>query len=320
MRIHWSICLFLAATIFVSLLWFGAKNQDFTIKPSEQAITNAVNDWKKKHPSLPPRQRALPTPQLVKIKKTTVKPTPPIIPEIPAGNLDTIPQLEHFREHRNFATASFIQLAIELERKGKLSHALLAWERAIDSTDATPKQAQQARKAIIALRKTQPIWNIDSEDNFDTIIHIHIPIEHKAATSALLGQLSEDLKEASSYQIAPQVLIKTTPQRDGFPTPPIRIWLSSTAKDAKETPQLTLRLSEEEAPLEDQLYMAIYRSISGQLKQNTKFMPPAAISTTDSPRDSLTTHLTRLHWKALKEALENRPPAVIIIEESSNQE
>ena len=319
MRIPWYIVVLTATAVFGCVLWIGARNKDFTIKPDDKAVEQSVNHWKLKHPPLPPRARALPSPQPV--EQTKAIPEQTITPKIPLGQLETQPNLQHFRQHHDFATESFIQLAIELESMGKLSHALLAWERIIDSTDTNAGQALQARKAISALRLTQPIWNADSEDNFSLILHINTPVEHKAQASALLGQLSDDIREASSHQVAPQVLIKTTAQRDGYPSPPIRVWLSSTDKQAKETPQLTLHLKEDEAPLDEQLYMAIYRSISGQLQQSSELMPPATLSATETPRESLTTNLTRLHWQELCQSLhveqEQAPPAVIIIEESS---
>ncbi|MEO1856180.1 MAG: hypothetical protein ABGY95_02285 [Rubritalea sp.] len=322
MRIPWYLVTLMAIATFGSVLWLGARSKDFTTPPDNKAVAKSVSEWKRKHPPLPARERALPSP--LPVESVKKKPEKPAIPQIPLGQLATTPSLKHFREHHEFGTESFIQLAIQLEARQKLAHALLAWERVIDSSDPNEGQSQQARQAITALRTTLPIWNTDSEGNFDLILHIHTPTEHKSQTSALLAQLSNDIREASSYQVAPQVLIKTVPQRDGYPSPPIRVWLSSTGKEPKETPQLTLHLNEGEAPLDEQLYMAIYRSIAGQLQNNSELMPPATLSAKETPRQSLTTNLTRLHWKELCQSLhvkqEKAPPAVIIIEESSDRE
>jgi len=316
MRIPWYLVVLLATAVFGCGLWLGARHKDYTIAPDDQAILQSVSEWKRKHPSLPPRERALPSPQPV--EKTKARPEKISAPQIPLGQLETMPGLERFREHRDYGTDSFIQLAIQLESSGQLDHALLAWERVIDSTDTNAEQSLQARKAITALRSAQSIWNIDSEDNFDIILHINTPAEHKTQISALLGQVSDDIRDASSHQVAPQVLLKVTPQRDGYPSPPIRVWFSSTDKEAKETPQLTLQFNENEAPLDELLYMAIYRSISGQLQQSSDLMPPATLSTAETPRESLTTNLTRLHWKELCQSLhaeqEKAPRAVIITE------
>ena len=328
MRIPWYLVALIATAVFGGGLWFGARNTDFTVAPDDRAVAESVKRWKKKHPPRTPQERAslpLPSTQPITVikdqTKGTVIPQIPQIPLIPLGNLDSIPSLEHYREHGDCEAPSFIQLATQLESSGNLNHAMLAWERVFDTTDSNAEQSLQARTAISALRSTQPIWNTDTEDNFDLILHIHSPAEHKTQISALLGQLSDDIRDASSHQVAPQTLIKTTPQRDGYPSPPIRVWLSSTGEETKETPQLTLQLNEGEAPLDEQLYMAIYRSISGQLQQSADLMPPAALSTSETPRESLTTNLTRLHWKKLCESLhveqKQAPPAVIIIEESN---
>ncbi|PQJ29132.1 hypothetical protein [Rubritalea profundi] len=319
MRIPWYLVVLIATAVFGCALWLGVRHKDFIIAPDDQAIAQSVSEWKRKHPSLPQRKRALPSPKPA--TKTKAPPEKLSAPQIPLGQLETFPSLEHFREHRDYGTHSYIQLAIRLESSGKLDHALLAWERVIDSSDTNAAQSLQASKAITKLQVAQPIWNTDPENNFDLILHINTPTEHKTQISALLGQLSDDIRDASSYQVAPQILLKTTPQRDGYPSPPIRVWLSSTGKQAKETPQLTLHFNEGEAPLGEQLYMAIYRSISGQLQQSSELMPPATLSATETPRESLTTNLTRLHWKELCKSLhveqEKVPRAVIIIEERS---
>ncbi|MFC4991226.1 hypothetical protein [Rubritalea tangerina] len=321
MRIHWSISSILAICVFGSVLWFGAKNHDFTTPPTESEITHSLDNWKKKHPSLPPRKHPIPPPKEIS-PKTPSTPTPKKPPRIPLGDLDTRPSLDHFHQHRDFSAQSFTQLAIELESRGKIEHALLAWERVIDTTDATASESKKARQAIASLHSALPIWNADSTTNFDTVFHIHTPEPLKAEASALISQLTEEIKNSSSFLIAPQVLIKTSPQRDGFPPPPLRIWLSATGDSPKETPQLTIRLTEGDAPLSEQLYMAIYRSIAGQLQQDGTLMPPASISTEDSPQTALTTYLTRLHWKRLVETLTTEtspsPPAVIIIEENTD--
>jgi hypothetical protein len=316
MRTPWYIVVLLATAVFGGVLWLGVRHKDHTSAPSDQAIAQSVSEWRRKHPSLPPRERALPSPQPV--EKIKAEPENLSAPQIPLGQLETMPGLEYFREHRDYGTDSFIQLATQLESSGRIDHALLAWERVIDSTDTNAEQSLKARKAITALRSAQTVWINNSDDHFNLVLHVNTPTEHKTQISALLGQISDDIRDASSHQIAPQVLLKIIPQRDGYPSPPIRVWFSSIGKQAKETPQLTLHLNEDEAPLDELLYMSIYRSISGQLQQSSELMPPATLSATETPRASLTTNLTRLHWKEFCHSLhveqEKIPRAVIIAE------
>lgn len=326
MRIPWYIATPLAVAVFCSVLWIGARTKDFNLPPSDQDVTESVASWKIKHPPLPPRQRVLPAPPEMEVE-TTPAPAPKATPTIEPGNLSSKPPLDWLIEHRALGAASYIDLAVQLNSDGKLSHSLLAWERVIDSSDTNEAQAATAHKAITLLRESLPIWNSDSSDNFDLIIHINTPEQWKAQISSALGALSESIQHSSSFIVAPQILLKTIPSREGFPSPPVRIWLSSTGTPQKETPQLTFRIKdtslEKSIPLEEQLHLAIYRSISGQFQQIKDIEPPADITQADSAKVALSSYMTRLHWQKLCDSLfieEPKPAAAIIIEEGSDQE
>ena len=323
MRIPWYFAALLSLAVFCTVLWLGARKKDFITAPSDQEVSESLRQWKIKHPALPPRERALPIAEPVKAG-ASAEPTP----AIPHGNLINQPALDHYSEHRDLATsASYIQLATQLQSKGANTHALLAWERAIDTTDATPQQTAQTHTAILQLRKSLPAWNVDSSQNFDMVLNIHTPESWKAPVSGLLGELSGDIASAASLIVAPQVLIKGIKQRDGFPPPPVRIWLSSTGKEGKMTPLFTFHPKAEDTAtaqsIKEQLYMAIFRTISAQLDSVEGIMPPAAITPQDSSSVALTTHLTRLHWKKLTNSLAleiKKPRAAIIIEEDPKEE
>ncbi|MGJ8673188.1 hypothetical protein [Rubritalea sp.] len=322
MRIPLYICLPLAISLFGGLLWFGAHDTDFTTEPSDAEITSQLSEWKAKHPTLPPRQF---TTAVAPRIENSQKPAPTKeYPTIPDGELTISPGLDHYSELNDLPTESYQKLAIELETKAKLQHSLLAWERSIDHCDND--HPTKAHKAITQLRQALPIWNTDSEQSFPLAIHIHTPEAHLEAIEKLREPVTQTLLDSSSYIIRPELEISSAEHRPGFPAPPIRIWLSSTGPETKQTPQLTFRFKPEDDvfSLEEQLYLAIYRSISGQFLQISNIQPPAPLSTQDSAKSALGTYLTRRHWKMLSDSLfvenEPPPPAVIIIEEESDQE
>lgn len=326
MHIPWYIATPLSAAVFCIVLWIGARTKDFTSQPNDQDTTESVANWRIKHPPLPPRQRALPITQAPVIDAKPA-PAPKATPAIEPGDLNSNPSLDSYIEHRALGAASYIDLAIQLESEQKINHALLAWERVIDSCDADENESISARKAIALLRAALPVWNSDSDANFDLVIHINTPEQWSEQISAAIQPVSEAIQESSSYIAAPQLLLKTTPSREGFPAPPIRIWLSSTGTPQKETPQLTFRIKdtslEKSIPVEEQLLLAIYRSISGHFQQIDDITAPADISKADSAKTALSTYMTRLHWKKLCDSLfvdQPKPAAAIIIEEGSEQE
>ncbi|MFC5051611.1 hypothetical protein ACFPK9_13480 [Rubritalea spongiae] len=322
MRIPLYICIPLALALFGGVLWYGAHDMDFTIEPSDTEIAQALHQWQAKHPPLPPREF---TPA-----NTIPKQAPPAAnshpetPTIPHGDLSSVPSLDNYTDISGFSSDSFQQLAIELEAKGKLQHSLLAWERSIDHCNN--EHPNKAHKAISQLRSALPIWNPDSEQAFPLAIHIHAPEAQAASIETLRDALSQTLLESSSYIITPQIQLTSVTPRAGFPEPPIRIWLSSTDPEPKLTPQLTFRFKPEEDffSLEEQLYLAIYRSISGHFLQIEGIKPPTTIATHDTAKFALETYLTRRHWQLLSDSLftETEPPrpAVIIIGEESDQE
>lgn len=329
MRIPWYIVTLLSLLVFGGGLWLGVYKQDFTVPPSEEEIEASVSDWKQKHPPMPPRQRALPV--LQPEEQATEEEPEPIIPTIALGDLTTSPALDHYHDHKEQLAESFIKLAIDLESKGHETHALLAWERVIDSSDPDANQMETAHLAIKQLREKSPIWAVDEKSSTPLTLHISTPEIWKAEISALLAEVTNTIREASSYLASPAVLIKTIPQREGFPTPPIRIWLSGSGNPAKETPQLTFlgtsspsaaNTGNKDSSTKHKLYHALYRTIQNHLAQFNTTQAPIDIATADSPRDALTTYLTRLHWSTLIDSLEpeeaEAAPAAIIIEETND--
>lgn len=322
MRIPLYICIPLALGLFGGLIWYGAHDAEFTTEPSDLEISQALSEWKAKHPPLPAREF---TPVIAPQKLATPEEEPQKeAPAIPHGDLSVSPSLDLYTDISSQSAESFEQLAIELETKGNLQHSLLAWERSIDHCDN--EHATKAHKAIAQLRSALPIWNPDSEVAFPLAIHIHAPEAQAESIEALRDTLSHTLLESSSYIVTPQIELTSVAPRSGFPEPPIRIWLSSTDPEPKLTPQLTFRFKPEEDSfsLEEQLYLAIYRSISGHFLQIENITPPASIATHDSAKFALGTYLTRRHWQLLSDSLFTEkappPPAVIIIEEESDQE
>lgn len=235
----------------------------------------------------------------------------PAIPTIPEGNLEISPALDHYIEHAHMGSDAYIQLAKKLEEDEHPAFALFAWERVLDSTKPNTGQHIEASLANLRLRLETPAWNADEDSNIDIVLHLSVPEGVKKEVSGLIAQITDDIRSASSYQIAPQVLITTAEQRPGFPAPPMAIWLSGTGDNAQETPKLTSPITpaigqqkEMTLPiLESKVYSALYRTIAGRLQQQNQLTPPADLSETTPARQALTSNITRLHWHKLAHTL-----------------
>lgn len=320
MRIPWYIVTPLALLIFIAVLWLGSRQYNFTEAPNEAELEETRQTWQAKHPTLPSRttpiQEKLQTPPRTEEK---VPVSSPPTPSIAAGDLGISPALDHYIAQAELGAEALQRLAQKLEQSGHSQHALLAWERIIDSSEAQHSTLLAAYDAGQRLRQQLPVWNADSTLNQALIIHIHVPEKWKKDVSSLLDTLSQDLALASSQQIAPQLLIKTAPQKVGFPPPPVNIWLSGAGQNSRESPKLTFHLKADTLGLTDnapnpvdkikaQLYRAVYQSISAELENHKLVRPPAALDTQQAGSDALIRQLTRLQWQQLATALNQPTP------------
>lgn len=294
------------------VLWFGAKDKNFTTPPTQEEITQTVREWRRKHPPLPPRK--VPVESIPTAADAEPEEQAPAIAAIPEGDLDISPALDHFIEHAQFGSAAFIQLAKKLEEDKLPGYALLAWERVLDSTRPTTEEHIEASLSNLRLRLDAPAWNVDEGNNIDIVLHLSVPEGVKKEISGMVAQITADIRTSSSYQIAPQVLITTAEQRPGFPAPPMAIWLSGTGENAPETPKLTASVTPAigqtteitPAILESKVYSALYRAIASRLQQQNQLTPPADLTETTPARQALTSNITRLHWHNLAHSLNGK--------------
>lgn len=309
MRIPWFIYIPLSIITLIGLLWLGAHDHNFVTEPTPKELADSTLTWKNKHPALPPKKNLTP-PTVVNTPKLPNQPA--ATPKIPTGELDLSPALDHYIQNAPLGAAPLINLAQRLEAANAPNFALLAWERTLDNTQPTPEQHLLASDAIYRLHPETPIWNPDPSASLPVVLHIRLPLETKKILSAQIEKITSDLQKASSYQIAPQILLTNAPERSGFPPPPISLWLSGTGENAPETPKLTFSFKPEEGATEkaislalrNKLYTALYRTITSRLKQQTQLTPPPTLLPDTSPKTALTSHITRLHWHKLAHSLQ----------------
>lgn len=211
----------------------------------------------------------------------------------------TTPSLEQFHGVSEQAQHYTHLAQVLYERKNPIL-AQLAWERAIDSCDASTDDLQESYEFIAELRRHAPLWQPDA--SLRTIVNIHLSVSSTMSAKAqkLRKTLQATLFSASSGLIAANIHIQTLPPRDGLPPLPCSVSLSG-ASQAKTRPVTFIPKSPDE--LEQQIYFAIYHSIVNRLREKTDLTTPPVISDISTARDALFVCITRLSYRTAAQSL-----------------
>ncbi|WP_018970080.1 hypothetical protein [Rubritalea marina] len=315
MRIPWYIVTLLALGVIISGAWLSIREADFTSPPTAQAVDTSVAAWKENYPPLPDK------PKVVKHKLVDIPSidTPvakePAPPEIPIGSLAFSPALNHFTEHASFSSASFIQLAKSLSKTPEHRvFATLAWERAIDTGKPDTQELHLAETSLLQLAQHQPAWWADTHNSLLLDVHISVPEESLTDKEEFTKQLLQSIRDGSGYLVIPNIVWR-------HKEPSHQVWLKapsdkgSTSHKIKLVDAVLIKPSEEDsqpeasvAPIDQAtLYQAVFDSIASTLRFSASPEPPRP--STLSPKDSLSTALTRLHWQAFAHLLHGIKPA-----------
>ncbi|NWK57119.1 hypothetical protein HW115_15970 [Verrucomicrobiaceae bacterium N1E253] len=312
MRIPVPIAILSCVIATGSVWYFGSRDADFTTPPSAEENQEAKEQWKKENAPAPAasitstdtqvKKQAPKAPKLVKPKR--VKPPKP--KRLPTGDLGVSPQLSEYGILANEGAPSMVQLAQELESQQAWQHALLAWERVLDTTKASPEEASMAHKAITRLKPKQPAWNPDPLGDITITLHAGATIKNKQALESALKQTADSIAQASGYilKVTFQTSIgKGTPP--DTPRVPIAIWFTrSDGKRQGETPPLSFMAAPDDVEtLTKQCKLGVYNLLRAHLAETTAFSPlPEADP--DTPAElRLNSHITRFMWREFANSL-----------------
>ncbi len=326
MRIPWSIVFISSIFVFGVCLYLGVKNKSFTQQPTPKELSQAVIDWQRSHPKLPERQTPLPAPSSTEehIEVGHLEPSSKALdqtsptntsPKLATGDIITRPSLDHFAR-LDYSHQQLYPLAQQLQQDGHTTHALLAWERLLDTFPYDEALHQAALKEITLLRKVNPPWNLDPSAALPITLHFTVPVSHIEACSPVFQLFSAAIEDASGYTVKATIrLIKVT-QRKDLPLPPISMWCSA---GDHETPHLSFQiLKTEPKQLAQQAQRNLYQIIQQYIDQHTALVTPIKLSPEEDPAIALRTKLTRLSWRTFAQSLtqgSSSAPAAIPIEE-----
>jgi hypothetical protein len=190
-------------------------------------------------------------------------------------------------------------LATKLEEDGKIQRALLAHERIIDSTRATPQRLASSVQDVRRLRALLPPWNPDPEKSLPLTLHAGTAGQNADRIAPIIEKFAAEISAAS----AGIVRVLATVHRGNDPVvgslpPPVAIWLSG-GDDANATPLLSFTLAEDEDP-QAVIFETLLKILRGEAARDAS---PQHIPAFDSPEFD---HITRLVWEKI--GLRLNPP------------
>lgn len=314
MRIPWYYTIPASLLVFFTVLYFGARSYDFTENPSENEIEETKEKWHAFHPPLPSRETPLPekyapkppiaaTPSPIPPVTEPATPNPQPKPPIAASGLESInteisPSLSHFSEIQH---TELPKLAKLLETNKHTELARLAWERVLESKQASTSQKSDAASSIKKLRSQTALWSPDASSQIPLTVEITVASNLVTLAESIRFNLSANITQFSGGIIKPTITVKGIAAKSGFPPPPSSLTIKG--KSGKTTTMRFTSPSATKDSLSTQFYFAIYNSIRNNAKKQGALNPPVEIPSTTSPKQALANYVSRLTWRTFARSL-----------------
>jgi len=298
----------------VAALYFTTRNKDFTQKPTAEELGEITQQWKQENtPQTLIKEKAAAELARLKAKELKIaeskKSAQPPRPEfIPLGDLNQSPKLTEYEQFRDKGTASMIQLAKELENKGAMQRALLAWERVLDTTTPNEDEVKLTAKAIQKLKSEISPWNPDPNSDITITLHVGTSASQKEILNQTLQETANLITEASGYIITVKTKLSIGKTTSKTPRTPIAIWFSRPPQEKSGTPAETPPLSfmadpSQESMLANQFQAAVYALLSNHLAKHTDYSKLPEYPAGVTPEELLEFYVTRLMWREFAQTL-----------------
>lgn len=306
MRIPYYITI--PSSLFVVLIvwWMSTRHIDFLTPPSDIKLEEIR---KRTIASLPisrtqPAIIAIATPTLPNIEQSASDPSIVFQGTMSIGDLSPPKNLDTYSELAPDGAAKLLRLAIELEKQNALRRSLLAYERVLDLTQATPQQIYLALHNIRRISPTLPAWNQNPKVAHPIVIHIGTGQKFAKILPDIMENITQEVQRSSSglIQCSVELNIGESIRVNDAPTP-VALWLTSGDNRNPSTDVLSFTSNNPDTLRKD-LLKTIFNLIRGQLAKSTSYNPaPEAV---DDAEIALSSNITRLLWNEFGKTL--NPP------------
>ena len=219
MRIPIPTVITLSVIVTLASWFIGTRKMDFAKAPTPEEFVQIAKQWEDGKPHITPLKKS--KRQLAKTSADNSDQTlnhglrkkPDQFPEI---DFDRSPLLSEHGVLQDKGAGYLSRFAGHLESMGQAKHALLAWERVIDTTSPDKDERKQALSAIKRLKSSQPPWNPDPSSGIQLTLQagasvndaqvlkraLEITAQNMSAASGGVVQVSVKLSLASALDVS----------------------------------------------------------------------------------------------------------------------
>ncbi len=306
MRTTTPIVITLSISIGLAVWFVTTRDMDFTQEPTPEEYVQISEQWAQNKPRIRPINSSQNQRTDSKAKNTSLLVTAHLKKnkdQYPPIDLEREPSLSEYGILQDKGPVYMSRFAAYLESLGHKKHALLAWERVIDTTIPDDEQRERALISIQRLKSTLPPWSSKPNGNIPLTLHVGASIDNPvilekalAATAAIVIKASGGLIHADT-----KISLGKKPSNQRLSLP-MALWLSRPAASiegelAETVPTSFVANSEDKAALIQKLQAAIYQVVRMNLAKKTGFTELPELPTDSVPKSLLQTHITRLMWR-----------------------
>jgi hypothetical protein len=306
MRIPTRTVVILSITIALTVWFVATRKMDFAQEPTPEDYVQISEQWEQSKPHISPinsaetqraEAKAESTGKLVAghLKKNT--------DQYPSIDFKLVPALSEHGILQDKGSAYLCRFAAHLESEGRTQHALLAWERVIDTTIPDDQQRERAITSIKRLKTSLPLWSATHHGDIALTIHAGASVNDAKPLKAALETTAESINRASGGLIHAETKLSLgqAPSNEAASLP-MALWLSRPAGTADGNRAETIPVSfmadpNDEHALVKELQASVYEIVRKNLAKETGFtkLPERPLGT--KATDLIQFNITRLMWR-----------------------
>jgi len=306
MRIPIPTVIILAVIVTLTSWFAGTRHMDFAQAPTPEDFILIAKQWEDSKPHITPlkgskRQQAeANADNSDQVLNHRLRKKPDQFPEI---DFDSSPLLSEHGVLQDKGAGYLSRFASHLESMGQDKHALLAWERVIDTTYPDKDERKQALSAIQRLKGSQPPWNPDPSSGIQLTLQAGASVNDGQALKRALEITAQNMSAASGgvVQVSAKLSLGKSSNEQAAIVP-IALWLSRPASAARTSQAETSPVSfmadpSNENMLISEIQMGAYNIIRKQLGKETIFSQLAEKPENTSANELIECYITRLMWR-----------------------
>lgn len=314
MRVPIPIVVTLSISVALTVWFVATRKMNFAQEPTPAEYVQILEQWEQIKPHIRPVNSAesrSAEAQSDKISqlvthhlKKTAEHFPKVEPKIP-------PTLAEHGVLQKKGSAYMCRYAAHLESAGHTQHALLAWERVIDTTNPDENQRHRAITSIKRLKYSLPPLSTIPEVNRPMTLHVGASINDANALQAALEIVAKSIEKASGRLIRTTTHLSLAKNHHHQAKPlPMALWLSrptsSGESDRLETTPVSFTADpNDEQALTRELYTSIYEIIRKNLALETGFSKLPERPVNIHADELVQFHITRLMWREFFNTMKN---------------